>query len=141
VTEDTSVETPTVTAPTRNATVIRFSPIGAEAILKKAGQAHRHCGAHLVSVFASDPYPDENQDEVVARILAASELQDVKPETNKKFWWLAEAGLLYDSGYSLRKYGFEGEIPEHFSIDLGNSPTIEDAKRISELFIPRRRDQ
>lgn len=129
------------TAPSRDAIVLRFSPVSAAAMLRKAEQAYRDCGAYRLSVFASEQWDEETEDDVVQRILAASELQNISPESNQKFWFLSEAGKIYDLGHKLVKYGFEGEIAEHYSVDLGKSATLDDTERIAALFSPMRRDR
>ncbi|OZC84492.1 hypothetical protein CH282_15255 [Rhodococcus sp. 06-418-1B] len=127
--------------PPSNATVIRFSPIAPDRLLARAEQEYRRSARYGISVFAAAPDGTEDQDRLIQRILEASELQNVKPETNQKFWWLAEASAIYDLGYTFCKAGFLGEIDLHYSLLLGEAPTLEDSKRISDLFQPRKREQ
>lgn len=121
------------------AAVLRFSPIAPERMLKKAEQAFRDCGAYRLSVFAADAQLGESEVELIDRILRATELGGIDPITNTRYWYLSKAEKIYELGYNLVKYGFDGEIEEHYSIDLGNSATIEDTTRIQALFSPRKR--
>lgn len=141
MTEYTAIEDSSAPPLSRQATVVRFSPASAEAMLGRAEKEYRRAGVYRISVFAADAMSGEDEEALVRRILEASTLQGISPESNLKYWYLAEAGQLYDLGYPLLKVNFEGEIAEHYGLGLGNRPTIEDTERIANLFQARRRDQ
>ena len=126
----------------RTPVVIRFSPGLASAILQKASVLHRLRGLYGVSVFARDKpdvWPDMSEDEQIESLLSAAELQGIKPETNEKYWFCAYAGTLRSRGFKFLKLDFEGEVPEHYSVDLGTSPDLSTAEVFASAFEPRKR--
>ncbi len=123
----------------RAALVVRFPPATAENVLKRAERSSRVAdGHHLTSVFAATAQPGEDEDALLARVLRATET-DFPLQNNPKVFVCTEAAELLDRGFTFVKDGYEGEIEEHFSIDLGASPTLEDAQRFLDAFERRRR--
>lgn len=122
-----------------DALVVRFSPTSAERVLRKAELLSRDSGgAHLVSVFVGVSGPDETQDAVLVRVLRATET-DFDPVKNRNFFVCARADTLVDRGFSFVKDGYAGEIAEHYSVDLGFSPTLADVERFLGAFERRKR--
>jgi len=126
------------------AVVIRFTPCSAQGMLRAAARCHAKYGRNGVSFYADVPrHPEsfpglpsyqETVDDLLLRILTAAEMHGINPETNQKFWYCSSAGLIRSAGFEFSKLGYEGEIAEHWSIDLGKTPTEEDTERISALF-------
>ncbi|MFL0287197.1 hypothetical protein ACJH6H_18230 [Mycobacterium sp. SMC-21] len=128
--------------PRPDAVVIRFRPVDAERVLLRAEQNARDpdCGGHYgSSVFADHARDDEGRDDVVKRLLADSELDGIDPVSNSKYWLCTTAQELLDRKFTFVKDGWTGEPLTHYSVVLGNPPTIDDAKRFLEPFRPERR--
>lgn len=123
-----------------DALVIRFSPASAPKLLEKAELQYRFKGLYVVSVFASDAHwPEMTQEDHFEALLVASEMQGIDPAKNKKFWYCSHAGRLRESGFSFLKLDFDGELAEHYSIQLGDPASMEDAERFVAAFEPRKR--
>lgn len=117
-----------------DALVIRFTPVTAENVLARAERAYRRRGHWASSVFVGVKTDGEDDDALRARLLAASELHDLAPERNRKYWVCARAGDLLELGFVFMKDGDEDEAPEHFSVRLGDSPSLEDVERFLGAF-------
>lgn len=130
-----------------DALVIRFSPASAERVLASAGKLYEYKGIYAVSVFASEragaaaevEWPEMTDDEHLASLLLASELGHINPETNKTFWYCSHAGKLRERGFTFLKLDFEGEVPEHYSVQLGEPAQLHDAERFVAAFERRKR--
>lgn len=120
--------------PSRDALVIRLRPTSPDAMLKQAQKAFRYQGKHRLSVFADVQNADEDHDGLVRRLLRAAELSHIDPAGNPKFWFCESAGKLMDDGFTFAKDNYEGEEPEHYSIDLGNEPTLQDTEKLAKHF-------
>ncbi|GAA3801060.1 hypothetical protein GCM10022403_039190 [Streptomyces coacervatus] len=117
-----------------DALVLRFKPMDPERCLKRIAIDHRDTGHYCLSVFADAPRPDETQEELKARLLAASELQGMNPKSNKTYWQCTQAEKLLERKFAFRKDGGD-EVPEHYSVDFGSAePTLEDVNRFIEAF-------
>lgn len=127
------------TSPAADAVVIRFSPMEPGALLKSAAKEYRRIGAYRVSVFADRLLPGEDLEDLVRRLLAVSELTGIDPTSNRKYWMCAGAQELRSRHFTFHKDDYDGEPPEHYSVDLGNPPTDEDAARFVEVFENYRR--
>jgi hypothetical protein len=124
-----------------DALVVRFAPSTPENVLKRLERDARRSDTdqHLASVFVGTrKTPDESDDEVLARVLRATET-DFTPESNPNFFVCARAEALQAQDFGFVKDGYAGEIPEHFSVDFGTSPTLEDVERFLGTFERRRR--
>ena len=128
-------------SPSPDALVIRFRPITAAAVLSSAQKEARRSGKYRISVFADAPRVDETEDSLIDRLLRASELTGVSRDGNPKYWLCARAGELLVLGYAFVKDGYDSEIPEHYSIDLGQGPTVEDTQLLVAQFEVRDRQQ
>lgn len=117
-----------------DAIVIRFSPTDPERVLRRAERAARHSGVHSLSVFLDTRQDGETESDTIARLLAASELSGIRPGNNAKYYVCARAGVLLDQGFMFVKDGYEGELAEHYSVDLGPTPTVEAAERFVRAF-------
>lgn len=53
--------------------------------------------------------------------------------------WCTTAQKLLDLGFSFEKDGYDGEPNEHYSVILGDPPTLEDAERFVSAFTKERR--
>lgn len=122
----------------RNAVVIRFKPISTEGLLKSAVREYRRIERYRVSVFASAARPGESFEVVEARLLEASELGGIDPARNDQYFTCV-AGQLLDRGFTFWKDDDLDELAEHYSVDLGERPTLEDVGRFRGAFGPARR--
>jgi hypothetical protein len=122
-----------------DALVIRFAPVTAAKVLEKAERLARVSdGAYLASVFVGLPRDGETDDQRLARVLAATQT-DFDPKKNRNVFVCTRADSLLSRNFAFVKDGYEGEIPEHYSVDLGSAPTLEDAQRFLDAFERRRR--
>ena len=116
-----------------DALVVRFKPVDPHSVYARAAREHRRVNRYAISVFADGHRPGEMDEDVIRRLLAASELAGLDPSRNRKYWLCAAASELTERGFFFFKDGDEGEVPEHFSVDLGRSPTISDVERFLEV--------
>ncbi len=120
----------------RDAVVIRFRPTQPDSVWNQACKEHKRIGHHRLSVFADTPREGEAQQDVIDRLLRASEV-GLNPEKNKKFTVCTSAAELLDLGFTFWKDGDDDKEPdEHYSVDLGASATQEDAVRFLGVFGP-----
>jgi hypothetical protein len=118
----------------RDAVVIRFWPINPDTLWKKACQERKVTGHYRLSVFADAPRAYETQQDVIYRLLKASEV-GIDPARNKKFVVCTSAGELLDLGFTFWKDGDDDKEPdEHYSVDLGADATPEDVARFLGAF-------
>jgi hypothetical protein len=118
------------------AVVIRFRPTEPASVLAWAEKEHRRTGCYRLSVFADTPRDGEDDEAVIQRLLDASELAGVDPDRNKKFYVCASAAELLALGFTFHKDEEEGESEEHFSVDVGSAPTLDDIQRFLGPFGP-----
>jgi hypothetical protein len=129
-------------APHPDAVVLRFTPMSPEGVLKRAGLDARRSdgnGHHTASVWADHAAAGEDRMTVIRRILVATELHGLDPERNTRLWWCSSAQKLVDEGFVFEKDGYAGEPESHYSVVLGDPPTLDDAKRFVALFTKERR--
>jgi hypothetical protein len=118
----------------RDAVVIRFWPIEPNRVWRKACEEHKRIGHHRLSVFADARRAHETQQDVIYRLLKASEV-GINPATNKKFTLCTSAAELLDLGFTFWKDGDDDNEPdEHHSVDLGADATPEDVTRFLGVF-------
>jgi hypothetical protein len=123
-----------------DAVVIRFRPIDPQSVLNSAEKEARRTGGRWgASVFADVPRPGESQEDVIARLLVASELSGIDPKGNRKYFVCAQAKELLDRGFTFWKDEDDDELQEHYSVVLGESPSVDDAVRFLEPFGEGRR--
>ncbi|BBZ38738.1 hypothetical protein MCNS_18010 [Mycobacterium conspicuum] len=96
-------------------------------------------GHHTASVWADRPRPGETREDVIRRLLEATELHGLDPARNPHLWSCTSAQKLLDEGFSFEKDEYEGEPDEHYSVVLGDPPTLEDTTRFAEAFTKERR--
>jgi hypothetical protein len=120
--------------PDRDALVIRFRPTQPDAMLSSAQKAFRQGGAYRLSIFADSARDGEDEEALIGRLLRAAELSHISNDGNPKFWLCTSAGELIDDGFVFRKDKYPGEEPEHYSIDLGNTPTLGDTEKLARHF-------
>lgn len=124
----------------RDAVVIRFRPTAPEDVLRSAGKWFRFTGIYGLSVFADGAHEGESDEDVIERLLKASEMSNIDPMKNKKYYVCTKAGNIMDAGFSFDKDGDDDERPEHYTVDMGEQPTLEVVERFLEAFdIERRR--
>lgn len=122
--------------------MIRFTPVTAERVLARAKQDARRSGGKgkfTASVFADHARGDEAREELIRRLLRASELEGIAPERNPHYWRCSTAQELLDRGFTFDKDEYPGERPEHYSVILGENPQLEDAQRFLDAFAKDRR--
>ena len=120
--------------PPSNAVVLRFRPMSAQGVLDRAvAEADRSEGKHLhaVSVWADDAKPGETREQLINRLLTASQMQAAK---NPYYWQCSTAEELIRRGFTFDKDGDDDEPDVHYVVVLGDSPTIEDAERFVDAF-------
>ena len=96
-------------------------------------------GHHTASVWAAHAERGETRDQVISRLLQVTELHGLDPARNVHLWWCASAQDLLDRGFTFEKDEYDGEPEEHYSVVLGDPPTLEDAKRFVAAFTKERR--
>lgn len=124
-----------------DAMVVRFRPSAPQAVLSSAEKENRRRfdpenpiqTYYRVSVFADVKREGEDADSLLIRLISAAELNGLDIGNNKHCW-AATAGDLQELEVSFWKDGDDDEVPEHYSIDLGPSPTVEFVERILEAF-------
>ncbi len=121
------------------ALVIRFSPSRADRVLDRAQAAHEESGRWELSVFADVTRATENSEDLLARLLAAAKLHGIVLQNNKYYWRCTHAAELLGLGFTFAKGGTPDERPEHWNVELGDSPTIDDVRRFLEPFTQYRR--
>lgn len=124
--------------PDRGALVIRFRPSDPDAVRRSALKEFRRSGNYRISIFADSRKGNESEGDLIVRLLNAAKLSNIAPEGNKRFWVCAQAASLFDAGFRFAKDNYPGEEPEHYSIDFGSEPTVEDTKKLVELFSDQR---
>lgn len=117
-----------------NAIVVRFTPITPEGLVRSANRAFQESGHYRVSVFADTPRPEEDLVDVLRRLFAAADLSQIDPERNDRFFLCARSGDITQLGFTFVKDGYDGEVPEHWSVDLGSAPTLEQAAALRACF-------
>ena len=70
---------------------------------------------------------------VIARLLDA-QMHGLDAARNPHLWWCSSAQTLLDERFVFEKDDEDGEADEHYSVILGNPPTLEDAKRFVQAF-------
>jgi hypothetical protein len=120
------------------AVVIRFRPTDPDRVLASAEVERRRIGRFGLSVFADVARPDEDEDAVVARLLVAADLAGMGSDRHPKFWICATASEFLDEGFVFYKDEDDvDELPEHFSVDLGDVATLTDVRRFLDRFGPQ----
>ena len=123
-----------------DAMVLRFRPTDPESVLNWARKEYRRSGRHRLSVFTDVAHDGEDEQSVVERLLAAAELQGIDPKGNPNFSLCRSARLLEERGFSFHKDGDPDEPAEHYSVDIGDQPTVVDVERFLGAFVgPLRR--
>jgi hypothetical protein len=123
----------------RDAVVIRFRPTQPDAVWARACKEHQWIGRYRLSVFADTRRAQESEEDLIDRLLRASEV-GINPAKNKNFTVCTSAAELLDLGFSFWKDGDDDKEPdEHYSVDLGADATQEDVVRFLAVFRPQRR--
>jgi hypothetical protein len=120
----------------RDAVVVRFRPTEPGAVWNWAVKEHRRSGRYRLSVFADVRRGQETEQDVVRRLLEASELAGIDPERNKKYCLCTSAAELLDRNFTFWKDGDIDELDEHYSVDLGTDAAPEDVDRFLGVFGP-----
>lgn len=121
--------------------VIRFPPATASGVLKRARLAAAAGHGHVASVFAALPRDGESEQQVIDRLVETAGLSGINLERNRKVYVCTRAGKITGAGLTFVKDGYDGEVPEHYSVDLGDQATEEDAQRFLGTFDEGRRLQ
>lgn len=124
-----------------DAMVIRFRPTAPESVLSRAAVEHRRIGVYGLSVFADVARSGEDRDDLIKRLLKASELDGMDPEKNKNVWVCAEARELRKPGFSFYKYTADEdpesrELPEHYSVDLSDVEPTPSVATVEKFLAP-----
>ncbi|MBV9764109.1 MAG: hypothetical protein JOZ48_04615 [Acidobacteriaceae bacterium] len=117
----------------REALVLRFKPMIVETVWKKACLTYRLNGRYQLSVFADVARLSEGEDDLIKRLLNASERQGVAPANNPRYFLCTEAAKLLDLGFTFWKDG-PPEVDEHYSVDLGEDATVGHVERFVAAF-------
>ncbi len=124
-----------------DAIVVRFRPTDPERVLASAQKESRRTGHHRLSVFADTKRSGEDDQDVIQRLLDASELAGVDPSRNRRFYRCAAAAELKALNFAFYKDEDDDELAEHYSVDLGEDPTVDDAARFLSVFGPQGGEQ
>lgn len=122
------------------ATVIRFRPTEPERVLASASKEYRRLAAegraprYLLSVFAAVPMESEDEPAVIDRLVDAAGLSHIQLDGHRKVFICSRASQLYQAQFKFYKDGDEDELEEHYSVDLGEEPTLDDVRRFLEQF-------
>lgn len=119
-----------------DAIVVRFRPTAPDSVLAWAGKEFRRTGHHRLSVFAATKRDDEDDDAVIQRLLGVSQLAGVDPSRNKRFYVCTAAAKLKKLNFAFYKDEDDDEPEEHYSVDLGQDPTVDDVVRFLRPFGP-----
>jgi hypothetical protein len=120
--------------PPSDAVVLRFRPMSAQGVLDRAiTEADRSEGKRLyaVSVWADNVNAGETRQQLIGRLLAASQM---RAASNPYYWECSTAEELVRRRFTFDKEGDNDEPDVHYVVVLGDPPTIEDAKRFVEAF-------
>lgn len=98
-------------------------------------------GHHTASVWADHATPGEDRAMLLGRILVATELHGLDPAKNPNLWWCSSAREIRDEGFAFEKDGYDDEPEAHYSVVLGDPPTLEDAETFVSLFTKERRPE
>lgn len=109
---------------------------------QEARYVHRHHQRQTVkpwyrlSVWTDVARHDETRLDLMQRLVHAAGLGRIRldDERNSVFWW-AEAGDIYDAGFTFAKDIKHDEPYEHYSVDLGEDPTTEVVAKFAGLFV------
>jgi hypothetical protein len=119
------------------AIVIRFRPTTPDSVLRSAEKEARRTGGRFgLSVFAAVARAGETSQEVISRLLKASELGGIDSESNPKYFVCTRTEELLSRGFTFCKDGDDDEVAEHYTVDLGPQPSLEDVNRFLEVFVP-----
>jgi hypothetical protein len=122
----------------RAAVVIRFRPVEPTSVLQWAAKEYRHSGHYRLSVFADAPAAGENSGAAEMRLVQAAGLAGIDLARQPKYFVCMAAALL-DAGFAFWKDDGPGELAEHYSVDLGEQPTLGDVNRfLGQLGVTRR---
>lgn len=116
------------------ALVIRFRPTDPQKVLESAAKEHRLTGHYRLSVFADSPRPGETEAQLRLRLVQAAGLSGIDLNNQRKYFVCTQAKELLDSPFTFWKDGDDDEKDEHYSVDLGDEPTVDDVKRFLAAF-------
>jgi hypothetical protein len=119
-----------------DALVIRFRPTSPDSVLKRAKNEFLRTGRHGASVFATARRAGETDAAMRRRLLAVAELSGMSPENHPKYYVCATAEELIRRGFVFYKDGDDDEKDEHYSVDLGEDASRDDAERFLGAFGP-----
>lgn len=85
-------------------------------------------------MWADHARDNETRETLIARLLDVTEINGFDAKRNKKYWWCSSAAELIALGFSFIKDEYPGEPEEHYSVVLGQSPTMDDAQRFVDAF-------
>ena len=122
-----------------DALVVRFSPTLPDRVLDRARTAYEECGRWELSVFVGTATATEDSYALLDRLLTAAFNRGIGIANNPNYWRCAQAAELLDLGFTFTKGGDPGEPAEHWNVDLGDSPSIEDVGRFLDCFTKHRR--
>jgi hypothetical protein len=119
------------------AIVIRFRPTDPERVLQSAEkEARRTSGRFGLSVFAAAACEGESSQDVIRRLLKASELGGIDPRSHPKYFVCARAEQVLNMGFTFWKDGDDDEVAEHYTVNLGAELSLEVVGRFLEVFGP-----
>jgi hypothetical protein len=96
-------------------------------------------GHYTASVWVDHARAGESREDVLNRLLLATELHGLDPARNPHLWWCSSVRKLLDQRFVFEKDDYDGEPDEHYSVVLGHPPTLEDAQRFVAEFTKERR--
>ena len=121
-----------------DAIVIRFSPIQAESVFKKLGRAKVVEGHYGLSCFVGVPEKDEERTVTIARLVQAAGFSGIDLGKLRKIYVCSTAKQVVDLGYVFMKDDYPAEVDEHYCVDLGEAPTLDDVTKFLSVFEPEK---
>ena len=123
----------------RDALVIRFKPMTTDGLLGSLRREYRRIERYRLSVFATTVNRGESAEAVEIRLLDVA-FKRIDPRRND-WYFTCTAGQLLDRGFTFWKDDDDpDELAEHYSVDLGERPTLDDVSRFRGAFgLARRR--
>lgn len=116
------------------AVVIRFRPTDPTAVLRSAEKEFRRTGVYGVSVFADLARSGESDADTIRRLVAVAGLSGLDLSSNKRVYVCSRAAEILALKLRFTKDDDPDELAEHYSVDLGQAPTVDVVESFLGVF-------